>query len=310
MTNDKCGVDVIILSLERASDTVECITSALAQECLGRVIVIDQGSSQETQAVLAELFSNDDRVLLHLGLTNLGVPGGRALGCKLATAEYVVAIDNDAVFEGTTVLKDVHSLFEGDDRLGAISFRIDVHSNGGLDHQSWAHRLDYTDRAGDTFDCVQFIGAGHALRARAYREAGGYDTELFFYWEELAVSYRLISLGYKVVHAGFIVVRHKVSSEQRIEWKSGRFYYFTRNRVAIEGRLLGNRTRGSMYAFWYLVLGARRGLAREALRGIRDSVKLFHGEQIVMGRSEMNQLRRLRPDRIATARIAIRKLRA
>ena len=92
-------VDVIILSWNRAEDTIEAIKSALNQEGVARqVIIVDQGSNEETlDALEGFLLDKQDIVFRKMG-RNLGVPGGRNVATGLGKAPYIVALDNDAEF--------------------------------------------------------------------------------------------------------------------------------------------------------------------------------------------------------------------
>ena len=72
---------------------------------------------------------------------------------------------------------------------------------------------------------------------QAWQQAGGYDSRLFFCWEEFYFCLRAIALGWRVRYRGDIVIRHKVAAERRVDWSSARWFYFVRNRLYIERKL-------------------------------------------------------------------------
>ena len=108
----------------------------------------------------------------------------------------------------------------------------------------------------------------------AWQQAGGYDAKLFFCWEEFDFCLRAIALGWRIRYRGDIVVRHKVSPQQRVGWTAARWYYFVRNRIYIE-RKLGR-------GWWSLVpriagyglKGIRNGRPVETLRAIRAAADM------------------------------------
>jgi GT2 family glycosyltransferase len=303
------NVDTVILSLERVSETLSAIESALQQaEVDGLVIVVDQGSSPATVAALQRLADESDRVVLDLQAENLGVPGGRRRGLELSSAQFVAFLDNDAVFEGAGMLRRAVDFFAEPD-VAALSFRVVLASSGELDQLSWVHRLDWQSRAAETFHASQFIGAGFMLRRSAYDVTPGLHSPLFFYWEELDLAYALRSAGYEVLHVGELIVRHNVSPERRVTWSGGRFYYYVRNRVAIEWKYFGLR-RAFTFGFWYLLLALRRGHTRDAVRALRDCRGLYERPFGVMSRRGRARQKELSPGPGDRAALALRKLRA
>ena len=91
--------DVVILSLDRAEETIAAIRSALAQTGVSRhVFVVDQGSRPENLARLAaEVAGRQDATLVALD-RNHGVAGGRNRGSSLGHGRVIFGLDNDAEF--------------------------------------------------------------------------------------------------------------------------------------------------------------------------------------------------------------------
>jgi GT2 family glycosyltransferase len=132
-------------------------------------------------------------------------------------------------------------------------------------------------RAGGCFDAATFVGAGHAIRRAAWQQVGGYDDSLFFCWEEFDFSLCAIELGWAVRYRGDIVVRHKVSPEQRFAWSGTRWFYFVRNRLYI-GRKWGNGwlTLAPRY-LGYLIKGMRNGVGQQTLAALPAAIRMSAG---------------------------------
>jgi GT2 family glycosyltransferase len=258
------AADVVILALDRGQETVAAIHSALAQIGVSRhVFVVDQGSRPENLALLAAAVTGrPDATLIGLD-QNYGVAGGRNRASALGHGRVIFGLDNDAEFADATTLARAVAALDQDPTLAAVGCRIVLHADGRDDLSSWGYPRSLLPRAGDAFDAVTFVGAGHAIRRSAW---DGYDEALFFCWEELDFTLRAIERGWRIRYRGDIVVRHKVSLEQRVAWSGARWFHFVRNRLYIARKwhasqpvLLGR------FAF-YLLKGSRHGAAMQVLR--------------------------------------------
>lgn len=248
--------DIVILSLNRPSETQKAIASALAQRGLSRhVTVLDQGSSPEALQRIAAFVSDRDDATLLVTEENLGVPGGRNAASEFGHGRVIIGLDNDAEFAwADTAARAVRTMDDAPE-LAALGFRILRHGTPHDDTSSWGYPPAMLARANATFNTVTFVGAGHAIRRAAWEQIGGYDPSLFFCWEEYEFCLRALAAGWSVRYDGRITVTHKVSAEQRVCWSGDRWFYFVRNRLRIERRWGAN----------WLGLGPR--MAGYAIRG-------------------------------------------
>jgi GT2 family glycosyltransferase len=292
-------VDVIILSLNRIKETLEAVDSACAQTGLSVAIhIVDQASAVENLARLtAHVEGRPDITLISLK-TNIGVPGGRNIAARSGRAPFIVALDNDAEFATPqTVLQAVETL-RGDPQLGAIGFRIVNYATDADDETSWGYPVLDWERRHLEFPATNFVGAGHALRRQAFEEAGGYDERLFFIGEELELGLKMLNLGYRIRYVGSIVVRHKVTGEERIGWQEGRYFFTARNRIYLAlksgmgpGRLL--QIAGGM-----ALGGLRRRRPIEVLRALAAGVVLYAALPVALRTQSVS---RLKPETAALA---------
>jgi GT2 family glycosyltransferase len=265
----------VILALDRAEDTVAAIRSALAQTAVTRhVWVIDQGSRPQNLAVLRRAVAGrPDASLVVMG-RNYGVAGGRNRGTALGHGRVIVGLDNDAEFATPGTLARLVAALDAEPDIAAIGCRIVAFATGADDLSSWGYSRRLLPRAGENFDTTTFVGAGHAIRRAAWHDAGGYDEALFFCWEELDFCARARALGWRVRYRGDIVVRHKVSAEQRVAWSGARWFYFVRNRLYV------GRKHGATWLVllprlgFYLLRALRDGALRQAARGALAGVRL------------------------------------
>lgn len=269
------NIDVVVLSYNRLELTIQTIESINQQKDISPLIwLVDQGSDTECLIPLRALADNTPNIALIENGYNMGVAKGRNIGMRPGKSEVVVSLDNDAVFADDTTLQRLVERFAGDASLGAIGFKIQDYFTGQYDRGSWAYPRSLFDRRNETFLTTRFCGAGHALRRSALEKTELYDEALFFYWEELDLSYQLIESGYKVIYDPEFVVRHKVSSEQRTHWAGKRYYYLVRNAVYLDYKYFRSYKRVLMLSSGYLLKGAYNRTLKQAISAVVDAWKM------------------------------------
>jgi GT2 family glycosyltransferase len=262
--------DIIILSHDRLFETIDAVRSALAQRGASiHVTLLDQGSSEDHRRVLRQTFAGAPDFAFYAVDGNLGVAGGRNLAASLGQGQVIIALDNDAVFQGSWVAaRAVRAMRQAPD-LGAIGFCI-LNAAGTMpDPTGWGYPARLLPRHKDRFDVTTFVGAGCAIRRATWDAVGGYDPAFFFTWEEYDFCLKAIALNWRIRYDGSLAVLHRVAAEARVAWDAARMTYFVRNRLII-GRKWGlSWWRLSPRIAGYCFKGWRYGLLTATLRGIR-----------------------------------------
>jgi GT2 family glycosyltransferase len=268
-------VDVIILAMERAEETIAAIASARAQQGVAKhVWIVDQGSSDVALARLrAAVQGASDATLVRLD-RNHGVAGGRNRATALGRGRIVFALDNDAEFATTDTLARAVAAMDAAPHIGALACRILVYSTGQDDLSAWGYPKGLLPRSAEAFDAATFVGAGHALRRADFEAAGGYDDALFFAWEEFDLSLRLINMGRTIRYRGDIAVLHKVSPEARVAWSGTRWFHFVRNRLYIAMKHGANPAALLPRFLAYQAKGLRNGVLAQGLRAAPAALAL------------------------------------
>ncbi|MEZ6002534.1 glycosyltransferase family 2 protein [Hyphomonas sp.] len=268
------NVDIIILSWNRSDDTLRAIDSACAQQGVDvKVLVVDQGSNPQSVQKLKAHCADLPNVQIRFNEKNTGCPGGRNQASAMGTADFIVGLDNDAVFQDPYVCARAAALMDSDPDLAAIAFRINAGDTENADLNAWAYQpLEPEEAVGRNFDAHNFVGAGHMIRRSAFEQVDGYDARLFFMHEEFDLCYRFINAGYRIAYRGDLPIGHGSAAEQRILWKSGRFRYHLRNRIYIQAK-----TEGVSYRLFEELIvmaagGVRSGFVWAALSGTAEAI--------------------------------------
>jgi GT2 family glycosyltransferase len=269
-TPDPYDVDIIILALDRLAETMKAIHSALAQRGVSlHVIVLDQGSSPDTTEALIKAYGRKKNIAIYRSSTNLGVASGRNVASEFGHGRIIVALDNDAIFQGEWVAAGACRAFRRRPELGALGFNILAADGEHPDLGSWGYPAPLLSRFRDRFDTTTFVGAGHAIRRVTWQAVGGYDSTFFFTWEEYDFCLSAIALKWRVGYDGALAVVHQVSPTARVSWDDARLTYFVRNRLMISRKWGATRLQLLPRMAAYVVRGAISRRLTATIAGLR-----------------------------------------
>jgi cellulose synthase/poly-beta-1,6-N-acetylglucosamine synthase-like glycosyltransferase/peptidoglycan/xylan/chitin deacetylase (PgdA/CDA1 family)/spore germination protein YaaH len=221
-------VSVLIPAFNEERVIERSIRQVLASERVRiEVIVIDDGSSDATSAVVTEHFAGDPRVRL------LTIPnGGKAValnrGLELASGEIVVALDADTQFEPKTIARLARWFV--DPKLGAVAGNAKVGNRVNL-VTKW-QALEYITaqnlerRALAQLGAMTVVpGAVGAWRKAAIAEVGGYPPDTLAEDQDLTIAVQ--RAGWTVMHDQYAVAWTEAPqslrqlARQRFRWAFG-----------------------------------------------------------------------------------------
>ena len=162
------------------------------------VIVLDDGSKDDTSAIVARAFGTDERVRL-LTLANGGKARALNRGLALAQGEVIVALDADTQFEPDTIAKLAR--WFADAHVGAVAGNAKVGNRVNLvtrwQSVEYVSAQNLERRALAGLDAITVVpGAVGAWRASALRQLGGYPVDTLAEDQDLTIA---------VQRAGFAV---------------------------------------------------------------------------------------------------------
>ena len=255
-------LSVVILTWNSVSKIGPCI-EALGQgtQVPDEIIVVDNGSKDQTRAVLAMRFPS---VRVIENTTNLGVARARNQGLAAARGTYVLVLDDDAIMQpkalaqlvavldasptvalcGPQLLSTTHEPISTNLTFPTLSHK--VRRWGRVERQPgspWDNSISGRMREVD-----YVIGACQLIRRAALDEVGLYDEHIFYGPEDIDFCLRLRQAGWRIILQPAARVIH---AEQRIarsifsligrKHTAGLGYYFWKHRYGLSQSRLYKR---------------------------------------------------------------------
>jgi len=192
-------VSILIPAYNEEPVIANTIRSLLASDYSKyEIIVIDDGSQDNTSKVVTWEFAGDERVRL-ITVANAGKASALNSGLRYARGEIVVALDADTLFAPHTVGALAHRFY--DETLGAIAGNAKVGNRVNLVTRWQA--LEYITsqnmdrRAFASLNCITVVpGAVGAWRRDLLVKVGGFPSDTLA--EDQDLTLRIRRLGYHI----------------------------------------------------------------------------------------------------------------
>ncbi len=190
---------------------------------LGRVVVVDNHSTDGSWICLEQEFPDVERVLFK---DNFGFAGGYNRAIEMIEAEYVVLLNSD-VEVAPGWLEPLVAALDQDERIAAVQPKILAYrdknkfeyagaAGGYIDYLGFpfcrGRVMDTTEQDygqyDDEVDVFWATGASLCIRRDVYRVVGGLDEAFFAHMEEIDLCWRLKNGGYTLKVVPSSVVYH------------------------------------------------------------------------------------------------------
>ena len=191
-------VSIVVPAYNEKAGIEPALRSFLASDHPVEVVVVDDGSTDGTGEMVAEM--NLDGVTL-IRQQNAGKPAALNAGIRAARHDLVVLVDGDTRFERDTVRKLVQPFADPD--VGAVSGNAKVGNRRGLlgrwQHIEYVMGFNLDRRLYDVFQCMPTVpGAAGAFRRTTLADVGGVSDDTLAEDTDLTVA--VVRAGWKVVY--------------------------------------------------------------------------------------------------------------
>lgn len=197
----------------------DCISSLLAQSTKTQVIVVDNGSKDNSVSRVKEF----PGVKLLEFKDNAGFAGGVNRGIKYALTEgfvYIGLFNNDAIADKDWLDKLIKNI-EDSDEIGISTGKLmrsdrkhidstgDFYTIWGIPFPRGRNQVD-----SGQYDKKELVfgatGGASLYRSELFRDIGMFDEDFFAYYEDVDISFRAQMAGWKVAYTPDAVAYHGV----------------------------------------------------------------------------------------------------
>ena len=233
-------VSIIVPAYNEALVIENTIRSLLASDYSNyEIIVVDDGSTDDTSKIVAEVFGGERRVQLFT-VPNGGKAAALNIGLRHARGEVIVALDGDTIFAPETVGALARRFH--DKQLGAVAGNAKVGNRINLVTRWQA--LEYITsqnmdrRAFVSLNCITVVpGAVGAWRKDLLLEVGGFQSDTLAEDQDLTLRVRRLGykIGYEETAVAWTEAPHNLRAlaKQRFRWSYGTLQCMWKHRDAL-----------------------------------------------------------------------------
>lgn len=232
----------IILNWNGKEDTLDCLQSLYEADGNASILVVDNGSQDDSLQAIQERFPSTNCLQLK---ENLGYAGGNNEGILWGLKrgfDYFFLLNNDTLVAPDLFEKFAESL-EKYPSVGIFGSKVYLKSDPmRLDHLggNWSAKkgkLEFIGMRvlddGNTFEIpisLDYVcGAGFLVSRAVFEQIGLFDPRYFLYWEENDFCFRARKAGFGIQVCPKAKIWHAVSSSTSKEGKLFAMYFFWRN---------------------------------------------------------------------------------
>lgn len=239
------GIGAVIINHDSGGTVLGVIRSLLEQDLPPESILVVDNKSQDGSP--EQVRASFPEVRLIVLQKNTGPSGARNIGLSHVASELVLLIDDDVYLAKHALQTLIQAQQETEavvvvPRLVYYPEADRIQSDGAQIHMTGTLRVRHADQSMNSCPAEQiqteaFIGACLLVHRQTLIAMAGFDRDYFFYFEDLELSYRLSSLGHKIVCAAQALAYHDrgkgtpgLSYRGSGSYPRQRAYYVIRNR--------------------------------------------------------------------------------
>jgi len=199
------SIDIVFVTYNSSKWIENCFES-YSQSVFPRgeinIIVVDNGSTDDSVEKLNEIKKDNDFASFEIYPMgkNLGFGAGCNAGAKKGASDIVCFFNIDTVIFPDTLSRLTDEINASDEKTAVWELR----------QFPYEHPKDYDILTGETAWCS---AAAIAVRKKVFNEAKGFDERLYMYSEDVDLSFRIRSLGYKLKYCPKARITHYAYSE-------------------------------------------------------------------------------------------------
>ncbi len=254
------SIGVLLVNYNQWELTRKCVSSLLVSNGVNLIIgLIDNNTAEPTPPWVKDT----PQIRFYKNNTNAGLTAGNNKAFQMVSEEgvdYVMILNNDTeVYPDTlALLADYLETHPGTGiTVPAIPYaeKPDKIWSAGGRYSNWRMYLEQeyktvSDLPGHPVEMDQVTGCAIMMRSDDYRKAGMQDPDLFVYYEDTDLCFRVKKLGLNIQLIPKAIVLHHVSVSVGGIYSPFAIYFTHRNRYIIASRHLPRLT-FSVFCLYY-----------------------------------------------------------
>ena len=284
MTEVVGSIRAVVVAYCNATTIAECLQRLLAAPEIAEIVLIDNGSDDDTVARAMPIAQHESRVMLRVDPENPGFATACNDGAMDCTQPWLAFVNPDCMVEPDTFAR-LLALARDVPMLGAMGCVL-VDANGIED--AAVRRRDPSLRkvlfAGGARDALHVANDGSAVQGvdalsgamllmptAVFEQVGGFDPDYRLHAEDLDLCRRVRDAGFSICIANDVRVTHLrgVSSQRRplwVEWQKhrGMWRYFSKFEAAQTSLSMRGLLWLALWTHYFIV--APRALLRTRLQ--------------------------------------------
>jgi GT2 family glycosyltransferase len=220
-----------------------CVASVLASDypCF-EALFVDNASMDDSVSYIEAKFGKDKRLRFVRNERNLGFTEGNNVGIRQARGEYVVLLNTDTKVDSGWLRALVEAAKPAE--VGAVQSKLVQMGNpqlldcaGGLVDAYGYHfergRGEPAAKYNRAAEVFYGKGACLLLKRSVLAQTGLFDPEIFLYFDEVDLCWRIWLSGHKVVYAPDSLVQHASGSTASSLQSARKQFFYTRNHLMV-----------------------------------------------------------------------------
>lgn len=246
-------ISIIIVNYNTTQLLIECIKSIYQHTTTAdfEIIVVDNNSPNRDVKEVSEIFSD---VKLLLSEKNLGFGGANNLGSSVAKGEYLFFLNPDTLFLNNCIHYFL-SFYRANDQelkigaVGSVLLDKNLNINGSYseDYTTFSNEIVNSIKSNftapvrkekflvqDYKEVAWVSGADLFIKKSEFNNIGGFDENIFMYYEEVDLQKRLNNMklhnyiinGPKIIHfeGGSFDIKMSIDKKKIID--KSKFYFY------------------------------------------------------------------------------------
>jgi len=219
-------LSIIIVNYKTPELTLQCIESiknSAYQSVDYEIIVVDNHSEDNSQALLTNYFSD---VVWINNPVNEGFGRANNKGINQTKGEYILLMNSDIIVLPNAIEKCMEHIKQ-ENTIGALGCQL-LNENGGV-QKSWFNVAGYSEMLNRNLFIDKFfrledkgekaiMGSFLLFPRNVLQKTGLFDPDFFMYCEELELGHRILKAGFKIEQNTDVSVIHKHGASSNPSW--------------------------------------------------------------------------------------------